>query len=284
MAKPFSIRVFIEDGEPAGVRSVTKSNWDGMCIAIPRASYPANRSRLELQWPGVYILVGGSGEAARPHLYMGEGDPVQDRLNLHYAKKDFWTDVLVFISAAQRLNKAHIQHLESRLCALAVERKRCTIDNLNMPQEPSLLPADRADAELYLEEMLLVLPVLGIDAFARPEVPATDFERGLILESKGIRARAVVSTSGFVVLRGSTACHEIVPSITPGNTALRESLIGAGVLQESDGCYRFGEDYEFSSPSTAASVILGNNSNGRLAWRNRTGRTLADLEADEVQA
>ncbi len=59
---------------------------------------------------------------------------------------------------------------------------------------------------------------------------------------------------------------------------------GAGVLQESDGCYRFGEDYEFSSPSTAASVILGNNSNGRLAWKNRTGRTLADLEADEVQA
>ncbi len=38
----------------------------------------------------MYVLVGGSDESSLPVIYVGEGDPVKDRLNWHHSKKEFW--------------------------------------------------------------------------------------------------------------------------------------------------------------------------------------------------
>lgn len=45
-----------------------------------------------------------------------------------------------------------------------------------------------------------------------------------------------------------------------------------------DSSYLFTKDYIFSSPSTAASIISGNSTNGKTAWRNLQGMTLRDYE------
>ena len=37
-------------------------------------------------------------------------------------------------------------------------------------------------------------------------------------------------------------------------------------------------DYTFNSPSTAAGVMLGRSANGRVEWKDATGRTLKDLQ------
>ena len=58
-------------------------------------------------------------------LYIGEGDPIGPRLESHYAKRDFWTTALFFVSPDRKLNKAHIQYLEARLVAIADAAKRC---------------------------------------------------------------------------------------------------------------------------------------------------------------
>jgi len=39
----------------------------------------------------------------------------------------------------------------------------------------------------------------------------------------------------------------------------------------------FQRDYGFSSPSAAASVVLGNSSNGRNLWKTADGVKLGDL-------
>ena len=46
--------------------------------------------------------------------------------------------------------------------------------------------------------------------------------------------------------------------------------------------YRFSQDYVFTSPSTAAAVVLGRSANGRIEWKDGQGRTLKELQAQEA--
>ena len=57
----------------------------------------------------------------------------------------------------------------------------------------------------------------------------------------------------------------------------REELINSGILEEQDLFYIFKKNYAFSSPSIAASVLLGMNVNGQIVWRDHRGRTFKEL-------
>jgi len=46
--------------------------------------------------------------------------------------------------------------------------------------------------------------------------------------------------------------------------------------------YRFTQDYAFSSPSTAAAVVLGRSANGRIEWKDGLGRTLKELQEKQT--
>ena len=87
------------------------------------------------------------------------------RLDQHAKSKDFWTHAAVFTSKDQNLNKAHVQYLEARLVTLASEAKRAELDNGNMPRVAALSEADVADADGFLADMLLCLPVVGVTLF-----------------------------------------------------------------------------------------------------------------------
>jgi hypothetical protein len=54
------------------------------------------------------------------------------------------------------------------------------------------------------------------------------------------------------------------------------------VLVLADGLYQFTQDYSFSSPSTAATVVLGRNAAGRIEWKAADGRTLKELQEAEA--
>jgi hypothetical protein len=38
MQTPFSLRIFVADGDPDGLRIVDKSNWIGKALVFPRAA------------------------------------------------------------------------------------------------------------------------------------------------------------------------------------------------------------------------------------------------------
>lgn len=63
---------------------------------------------------------------------------------------------------------------------------------------------------------------------------------------------------------------------------LRQELISNGVLAMQAGVYQFTRDYTLSSPSTAASVLLGRSANGRIEWKGEDCRTLKELQAAEA--
>jgi len=51
------------------------------------------------------------------------------------------------------------------------------------------------------------------------------------------------------------------------------------ILKEKNGVYVFQEDFTFSSPSTAASVVLGRSVNGWTKWKIQDGETVRTLDA-----
>ncbi len=276
----FSIRIFLPHGTPDGLRVVEKSNWTGRAIVCPRSQFPEAKARAEFGRTAVYVLRGPSESGDLPTIYVGEGDPARPRLESHYAAKDFWTSLILFTSKDDNLNKAHVQYLEARLVALAKQAKRCILDNANFPQLPSLSEPDLAEIEGFLEEMLLIYPVLGITAFERPQPPPA---RLLYVRSKGILARGYDAPQGFVVLAGSQAVRDPVPSIPTHALELRKSLTEREILLSDGELLKLAQDYTFDSPSTAADVVLGRSANGRTEWKDDSGVTLKEIQTAAVE-
>jgi len=284
----FSLRIFVADGDPDGLRIVERSNWVGRALVFPRAAWaqPSVATRPEQQQTGVYLLLGPREDGEGDRLYIGEGDPIKPRLATHHsgtAQKDFWTQAICFVSIGQGLNKAHVQFLEANLIRLAKQAKRVPLDNANQPTEPTLSEADRADMQVFLQHMLGMLPVLGVHAFEQPpQVPAASAPE-LICTGKGLEARGYEATQGFVVKAGSQAASQLAQSVInhfPGTVAKRQSLIDLGVLVLQGNVYLFTQDYAFNSPSLASTVVLGRSSNGRTDWKDAQGRSLKSFQGD----
>jgi hypothetical protein len=173
MADPFTIRIFVPDGDPEGVRLIDRMNWTGLGLVFPRSKWPEVRQRPELQRTGVYILVGYSNQDDDlPTLYIGQADGVRGRIESHYTGKDFWDWGAVFVSNSGGLNRAHVTWLEHALVKRANEAKRCHLDNGNSPQEPALSEAEKADTRAFLKEILQILPLVGLRAFEIPKAVA----------------------------------------------------------------------------------------------------------------
>jgi hypothetical protein len=279
MAKPkgFSIRIFLPEGSD-GLRIVEKSNWTGLGVMCPRGMFHSAKARPEFSKTGVYLLTGPPSDSGLPLVYVGEGDPVGPRLENHMAKKDFWTSLIFFTSKDENLNKAHAKHLEARLLRIARAAKRCDLDNASQPELPSLSEAEGADVDAFLDEMLLCLPILGLNIFEMPTGLPPEAKL-LHLKAKGLEAQGYESREGFVVLAGSKASATEAPSIHRYLSQLRTGLVGNELLRQEGSHLVLSQDYEFGSPSTAAGVMLGRSANGRTSWRDDHGKTLKQLQS-----
>jgi hypothetical protein len=276
--RPFSIRIFVPDGDPDGLRLVEKSNWTGVGVVFNRTNYKDVAGRPEFGKTGVYVLFGSEQDSSLPTIYVGEGDPVKDRLNQHYSKKDFWDSAVFFVSKDNSLNKAHVKYLESKLLDAARLAKQSKIDNAHPSLPPTLSEAEIADVESFLLDMLSIFPLLGYGVFEKTETMKRPRDV-LVIDAKAVHASGYEGPKGFVVCKGSQAVKEDVPSIHQYLATLRKDLLEQGILTENGHHLLFSQDQVFNSPSTAAGVVLGRSSNGRVEWRTSDGRTLKELQS-----
>ncbi|MEI7687576.1 MAG: GIY-YIG nuclease family protein [Planctomycetota bacterium] len=276
--RPFFIRVLVPTGDPDGLRIVEKSNWPGVGVVFNRTNYKEVVNRVEFDKTGVYVLVGTSEDSILHTIYVGEGDPVKNRLNQHYGKKDFWDWAVFFVAKDDSLNKAHVQHLEAELLRLAREAKQCKLDNSQSPVAPTLSEAELALADSFLQDILSIFPLLGLGVFEKTVTTKKPTDL-LTIDSKGIKASGYEDAKGFVVVKGSQLVKGEVQSIHQYMSTLRRDLLAQGVIVDNGNTYAFAQDQVFGSPSTAAGVILGRTANGRIEWKNGEGKTLKQLQA-----
>lgn len=276
-----TIKLFLVHGDPKRLRTAEISNWTGKAVAGPRSEMDGVLAREEVVSPGVYFLNGIDPDTGRPAVYIGEAESVRDRLKSHLAK-DFWNHVTFFISKDENLTKAHIRYLEGRLIAQARAAGRAVVTN-GQASGSKLPESDREDMEIFLQRVLQLLPVLGLDAFLPVSVtPEGKSEKQLLTcEIKGLTASGRLTPAGLVVLEGSQAVLKERASAKnyPYVLATRKKLIEEGTLSENGDHFLFTQDVEFSSPSAAATVVHGGSANGLISWKDADGRTLKELEA-----
>jgi hypothetical protein len=167
MLTPYTIRLFVPNGDPSHIKVIDKMNWTGTCLEISRDAWPEHKKRNELSQAGVYILFGYQEGDELPTLYIGQGDGIKNRIDDHEKNKAFWNKALVFVSSNGGLNRAHITWLEWALIKKAQLIGRCKLDNNVTPNEPILTESEKADTQEFLNELLSILPLVEIRVFEK---------------------------------------------------------------------------------------------------------------------
>jgi hypothetical protein len=277
-----TIKIFLIDGEANGRMSCELSNWSGKAYKIPRIKIKDCSDRDDLTSTGVYLLF-GKDDAGKDQVYIGEAESILKRLNQQLTQKDFWNEAIVFISKDENLNKAHIKYLENRLHDIAKSANRYTVDNSIIPTQSSISESDRAEMEEFIEHIKMLVNTLGHKVFEekREFKPKQKQETFFIKAARGADGQGEPTSDGFVVFKNSKAAATIVNSMTPNFIIYRQKLIDGGVLVDNGEYFEFSDDYIFSSPSTAAVMVMGRNANGLTEWKNKDGKTLKEFETND---
>lgn len=273
-----TIRQFLIDGQADGRWASELSNWTGKAYKIPRTYVNQCMDRDDLSNTGVYFLFGRNDETDEEQVYIGEAENIFNRLKQHLSEKDFWTECIVFISKDNNLNKAHIKYLENHLYILAKESKRYEVVNSNVPTEASISEMDRAEMDEFIDNMRLILGVLG-HKILEPSIKRKSDEKEnlyILQDRTGIKASGKPISEGFAVLKGSKIADNVATSLSKSVINKRQLLFDKGIVDEN---FTFTQDWAFTSPSLAAAIVAGYSINGRNAWKNRKGISLKEIEA-----
>jgi hypothetical protein len=282
-----SIRLFLVDGTPNGLLTAEIMNWTGHVLTGPRSKLSELIDRPECKRTGIYFLLGPPlDNSLHPQVYIGETDNVAARLKQHNRNedknsagsgKDFWETVCLVTSKDENLTKAHVKYLESCLIKIATDVGRCTLLNGTAHDYFNLPESDRADMSFFIEQVRIVLPVLGLDFLRERPTSSTQLSSTLplfIIESKdGVKAEAQEIDGEFVVLANSLA-RDKGSAANHSYQTLHSQLCKDGVLLPcKDSFQSFAADYAFKSPSAAAAIVTGRSSNGRKEWKLKSDRS-----------
>ena len=170
MAEPYSIQIYVQNGDPNGLKIFTNNNHTGVVSEFPRSQWNDMKTINRFRQSGVYILIGSyvdDEDDDLPVVYIGQGSNVQDRIDSHAQdpKKEWWDKCVVITSSNNFLNTAHIEWLETNLHQKALNVEQCTLDNKQSPQKDTLSESETADMRIFMKEVLQILPLIGIYCF-----------------------------------------------------------------------------------------------------------------------
>ncbi|WP_309324034.1 GIY-YIG nuclease family protein [Actinomyces stomatis] len=213
------IELFLVDGEPGGITTANISGWTGHILSGPRTALSRILAREEAHRNGVYLLLGDDPDAIESvACYIGKTEDFSARFRQHDRQKTWWNRAILVSSRDDSFNEGHWGYLEARLVEIANTAKRCSLpDNTQTPQPRKLSEAQQSDAEVFLEQIRGVLPVLGVNILRgthRPpdqQIPPPDIDSPiftLTVPKRGIKARTRVVGYEFIMLEGSRVVGE----------------------------------------------------------------------------
>lgn len=285
------VRIHLQDGRPEGLQSITVPTWNLDGHVCPRARFPTAKSLDFLRNPGVYLLEGETRPpSALSRLYVGEADVLEERISSHYRKLDFWQRVITFSASGEPLTQTHVKYLESKLIRRGWDAKRADMVNKVAPRLPQVSKADSEDAETLLDQILTVLPVVGVRAFELPTPARAQGAIGgnpfppLFYSERGSWGEGRSTDEGFLLLKGARGRSGDLPRSPPWVRNMRDKLLRSKVLVREGDVVRLAQDYVFGSPSTAAAILVGGTVPGPIKWRTKEGRTLKRLEEEALRS
>lgn len=283
------ITIYLTSGAPKGVREVRIDQWSGKAVCGPRSSLSDILVLPEIDSAVcLYFLAGPSDQGGLLDVYVGEAGSFKERIKNHDYKKEWWEEVVVFVSQDKSLTKAGVQYLES-ICIERLGRiGKCDLKNRNNPALPTMPREDISGLEMFYENISTIMPLLGYDIFVK-DYPSADrpikYPDFFCSTGNGGSAKGELTEEGKIrVSKGTRIRKEETQSFqTHPYKKLRSELIKKGRLVEYGEEYVFSDDYVFNSPSAAAAVIKGASVSGSVEWKTKEGKTLKDLLESEIE-
>lgn len=280
MAFSKTIQMYIFDGNANGRIMCELSNWNGRVYKISRSEISEFAKRTDSENTGVYFLFGKDDEN-NDTIYIGEAEKMLTRLRQHLKDVNYWNDCITVISKYNLLNKAHVKYLENKFYLMAQGSGRAIIVNSTIPTCSSISEYDEAMLEEFMSNTKLLVNTLGYKVFDNlEETSVKQNQNELIFQisaARGAQASGMIVADGFAVLKGSTIATTTTPSMFDSMQKLRNKLLTEKIIDEN---FKFTKDYIFSSPSLAASIVMGRSANGRTEWKTSDHKSIKDFEEE----
>lgn len=208
----------------------------------------------------------------------------------------------VVTSKDQNITKAHARYLEARFIEIANKIGKAELKNATSQIPQSLPESDRSDMEYFIEQIRLVLPILGYNYFK--STPSKENKQQKLNDEKnedndspifkientrrGLNATEQEIGGEFIVFQGSIISSDWIQS---GNHNLGYSKLHNKIIKsvttpddEAKETVKFTKDYAFSSPSAASAVVFGRADNGRTSWKVKgSNTTYAEWQEKQIK-
>ena len=293
-----SINLFLMDGEASGRIKCTLANWTGIAYKIPRTELDRCKDISALKQSGVYFLFGTSDDTGSNVVYIGQagarknGEGILNRLQEHKRnpEKNYWTEAIAFTTSNNSFGPTEISYLENRFCNLALQAKRYEVKNSNDPTPGNITEEKECELEEFIDYAKVIMGTLGhrlFDAIIKPSANRTKdditeqrsdntllYLKRTIANVGTVEATGMQTAEGFVVLAGSRISPIEDSSIPAVIKKQREQAV-----LDTEG--KLTENLLFTSPTYAAVFVIGKSENGLTRWRDESGNTLKNLEAND---
>lgn len=280
-----TITNYLSTGDPEGVIFAYMSNWTGQAIKIPRNLFAENKDIDELKRPGLYFLLGQDTENPDDKMvYVGEANNLSERIIQHLrdTDKSFAETIICFSSKDENLTVSHTKYLELKTIRHISKSSEFRLTNKKDGSSVNLPKMVQDEMDTYFDNMKVILPTLGYSVLHVKSKDTTKKTEYFKLEVSEFKASAFLTSNGFEVQKGSEMNPKETPSLSGSYSNLRKTLIDKKIVEQKSNKLVFTENYEFTSSSTAAAIILGYSVNGRVTWKDKTGKTLKEFEEEQI--
>lgn len=245
-------------------------------------------SKVKKSAPAIYVLRGGN------QLYIGKSEDWRERLSQHAAKSQpWWEKAYVFtLSHGESFSLDELSDLEhwfyTYFKAKMDESGLHETYRFENKQEPKVKhkPTDAVDE--FADQMVEYLEILDDFFLFHPINSSAHSHDSIISSSQNqaeegrillhIEARKGTSASAYLIgkkklllLKGA-----VTGAVTPSLSQKLKNKRAAYHLPETGGVLM--EDVEFTSPSAAASFVLGSPNSGTHLWLLEDGSRLKDYQ------
>jgi hypothetical protein len=283
MTKPQTIQIFLPFGNPQGTRVAEVTTRTVRVFDVPRKLLSEFIAMPESSQVGLYFLFSEIDNEDSISCYIGQSGGVGDRLKKHLKEKDFWHRAIVAVSLTNTITDTHAKYLEWASIKLGQESGRFQLENGNSGSKPHTPAPLEADCEEILETIRVLMGTMGFPVLEplpshTKEIQDTVYH----CTARGTKARGILSSEGFTVLKGSTCAIKPTPKTPQAIKTRRQKLIESGVLVMDGDKLVFAKDYMFRSPSGASCSIIFRASNGWKDWKTASGIDLATNEESKA--
>ena len=274
-----SIMLYLADGTGEGYVRAEAKGYSTKAVKFPRSQFPFAKEKSAKDFgkepekiKAVYLLIGTIEKTGKKVVYIGQSTTLFNRLKNHLApnKKGFYWHTAIFCTDPD-LDGEKTEYAENEFFMMAQK------SSFEVKTDRTRKAISLRDSDLEFMEKFIDFAKEYITAFGYKELVCdTPKQAGadtptFFLNGKGASAEGFLSLNGFTVREGSRISSGEAKSLNKRYANLRRErgTIRKGV---------FVKDREYSSPSEAACVVLGNSVSGKSSWKTSDGLTINQMQ------